>query len=264
MLRHILASFLAAVLLAAGLASARAAQIPIGVTGFNQDLVVGVGQTYGNPPLTATMDAGAGGFGGGVNTWYALGQNTSAPTTGLPMGQVVTSQSDPNTTLIFPTVSGSSPNALLIDSSNSGTLTLSTPAEYSTLALFGSTGSGTNTVSYTLHFAGGSTQTGTVTFPDWFGNSPVAYDANGRINGSGYDSVNSGNPNVYEEQLTSFVDPHLALDSISLSTSGGGHTGIFALSGTPVSVPEPNSLVLLGAGAMGCFLANRRRFFRRT
>ncbi len=142
-------------------------------------------------------------------------------------------------------------------------MTLATPAYYSTLSLFGSTGSGNNTVNYTLNFAHGSISGNTASFPDWFGGTPVAYDANGRINGTGYDNVNNGNPNVYQENLSFTYNPSLGpLDSISLSlNSGGGHTGIFALSGTFVAVPEPSSLTeLVIAGGLGLlFLLRRRR-----
>ncbi len=151
---------------------------------------------------------------------------------------------------------------LINSSSPTGIITLNTPEYLSTLSLFGSTGGGTNTVNYTLHFAGGSTQTGSLTFPDWFNNSPVAIAASGRVNENGFDSVGGGNPNVYQENIA-FTYTGLALDSISFSDAagGGGNTAIMALSGTFLGeVPEPSSVVALcGLGAMGLFFVARRR-----
>ena len=112
-----------------------------------------------------------------------------------------------------------------------------------------------------------------VTFPDWFNNGPVAIDANGRINGNNsYDSVNGGNPNVYQENLGSITSTS-GLTSITLSydttpgRNGGGHTDIVALSGTFVGqVPEPSSIIalvgLIGMGCIGLVVRhnNRRRF----
>jgi hypothetical protein len=238
---------------------ATATQIPIPVAGFNQDVVVSATDTY-PAGVTATMDSGVGATTG--NTWYGVGFNALAPTTGLPIGPV-TSESDPNTTLqLAPFGSGNvtSSNAVFLDAGNTtGALALSTPAVYSTLSLFGSTGNGTNIVNYTLNFADSSTQSGTLSFPDWFGNSPVAIDANGRVDQSGPEDVNSGNPNIYQENI-SFTPTGAALDSISLSyNSGPGNTAIFALSGTPVAVPEPASLVLFAIGAVGLLSIGHRR-----
>lgn len=260
MTKRTLAAILAASLLAMMVGLADGGQMPIAVSGFDQNMIVGVGQTFSGSGITATMD---GGTGLGGNTWYALGQNPDAATTGLPPG-TITSASDATIQLSLQPAGGD--NAVLINAGNTtGLLTLTSPAVYSALTLFGSTGNGANTVDYTLNFAGGSTQSGSVSFGDWFGGSPVAVDANGRISNTGYDAVNSGNPNIYEVPIT--FAPGLALDSISLtqdptngsgSGGGNGNTAIFALSGTPNPTPEPGSIILLVIGAAGLSVAGRR------
>src|SRR5207237_10863382 len=63
--------------------------------GFNQRMVVPVGTTFATSGITATMDGGTTLAG---NTWYELGQNAAAPTTGVPMDQQVTSQTNPQYT----------------------------------------------------------------------------------------------------------------------------------------------------------------------
>ena len=168
---------------------------PIAVTGWTENMIVGVGQTFANAGLTATMDNGAN-VGAGGNTWYALGQNTGSPSTGLPLAVQTASQFDPTTS--FSLQPAGQNNAILINGSQvtTGTLTLTTPANYAKLEVFGSSGGGANVVNYTLNFAGGSTQSGSLTFNDWFGGdaSPTAYNAGGRINAGGYDSVGGAIP----------------------------------------------------------------------
>ena len=63
-----------AVLSWADLAGAQA--IPLAGTGYNENVVVGVGETFSGAPITATVDGGTSKSG---NTWYQLGQNSVAP-----------------------------------------------------------------------------------------------------------------------------------------------------------------------------------------
>ena len=87
-------------------------------------------------------------------------------------------------------------------------------------------------MNYTLNFAGGSTQSGSLNFSDWFNNPNPAYTANGRINSGGYDSVNSGNPSIYELPIPITFTAGLTLDSVTFTyASGPANTGIFAISG---------------------------------
>src|SRR5204862_4318208 len=81
---------------------------------------------YGNA-VTASMDGGAAKTG---NTWYQLGKNTAAATTGLPNPGVVTSLADATASFLLQPYTGN--NAVLLDSTRtSATLTALAPAKYS-------------------------------------------------------------------------------------------------------------------------------------
>jgi autotransporter-associated beta strand protein len=211
---------------------AQVTNTPISVTGWDENMIVGVGQTYANAGLTATMDNGTN-VGAGGNTWYALGQYTASTTTGLPVGVVTTSQND-STSAFYIQPTGN--DALLINQSQvtSGTLTLADPGAYTTLEVFGSDGNGAQVVNYTLNFAGGSTQSGSLNFSDWFGNdgSSTAYNASGRISSAGYNAVGSPNPDIDEVSVPLTFSPGLVLTSVNFSySSGGANTAIVGISG---------------------------------
>jgi len=230
----------------------KADQIPIAVSGFNEHMVVN-NFNGGNPAVTATMDGGTTlvGF-----AWYRQGYNAGAPSTGLMSG-IQTSLADPTTQLLLQPFTGN--DTMLVDGTHGGTLSLTNPGRYSTLSFFASTGSAFATpsiINYTLHFADGSTLSGTFSAPDWFGNSPTAIIANGRTDatGSSFFDVNSGNPRIYQENI-GLIPSSSALTSIDLSLNNGlgsAHTAVFAVSGTAVTaVPEPAAIISLGLGAVG-------------
>jgi autotransporter-associated beta strand protein len=197
--------------------------------GFNQNMVVGVGSTFANSGITATMD---GGTTLGGNTWYQLGQNTNAPTTGVPMGTNVTSQTNPQFTYAMQPVGGR--NVLMLDNAggnSTGRFTLATPTTLNQISFLTSSGNGAGNVTATIHYSDGSAdQTGTFTSPDWFNGNPTALVANGRINAGGYNAVNSGNPQLYDGIITNPLAGS-PVSSIDLSWTGGTntHTAIFAM-----------------------------------
>jgi PEP-CTERM motif-containing protein len=245
---------LVAAALAPAVASAQLAPVPI--IGYNADVIVELGAPVNlHDAVTATMDAGAAENG---DTWYQLGFNASAPTTGLPAGSNVASQTGNGTFAIQPAVGN---NAVLLNSATpTTTLNLITPAPYSRLALYSSSGNGSGTLTYTLHFADGATETGTFTSPDWFNvTQNVAYVANGRVepNDRSFDAVNSGNPRVYE-QAFNVTNTGANLTGMDLRWTGSAantNTAILGVSG--VAVPEPAALGLLGICGLGLLVRRR-------
>ena len=248
-------SIVAALTLFPSLAFAQLAPVPI--TGYNHDVIVEVGAGDLLNAVTATMDAGTAKTG---DTWYQQGFNATAPTTGLPIGSNITSQTGHGTFRLQPAAGN---NAILLNAaSNTATVNLTTPAAYPHLAFYSSSGNGVGTLNYTLNFVGGATQTGTFTSPDWFFvNENIAYVANGRVQPSdeSFDAVNSGNPRVYE-QLITVNNPSALLSGITLNWTGStanANTAILALSGG--LVPEPTTLAFAAITCLGLLSRRPRR-----
>ena len=127
-------------------------------------------------------------------------------------------------------------NAILLAGDGNGattaTFTLSQSGYYNSLSFLAADGNGAANVGVTLNYAGGGTYSTTVHVADWFNGSPVAITANGRISSGGYDSVNSGNPNLYYNDLIGLPSTN-KLQSITFNFGGGGgtHTMIMGVSG---------------------------------
>lgn len=229
----------------------------VSATGFNRDMIVEIG---GNATaVNATFDGGWGGIGDGsaLNTAFFQQGAVSDSTRGLVAG-VRTSSSDANTT--FSLQSFNSNNALYLDHGDhtSGTLTFTTPRAYRQLAVFSSSGGGSPTVGYTIHYADSTTQTGSFTSKDWFGGGDtVAVNEKGRVY---YDSAWTLDPNteslvslgasIYQASITGF-DSSKTIASIDFAATSDNtaKTAIFAISGT--SVPEPGTLLMSLCCAIG-------------
>jgi len=228
-----------------------AAMIPLGATGWNQDIVIGAGETAAD--RTATMDGGAG---GGANTWYGIGFNAGAPTTGLPT--VLTTSQTSGADLSFQLQPFDTSNAVL----DGGNLALTSPTPLARLALIGSVGAGsTPSLSVQVNFADSSSETFNIgnggIGGDWFNNSPIAFTASGRINvdSGGFDNVNNANPRLYESILT-LANQTSNVVSVDITESDNGHLAVMAISGE--AIPEP-SVSLLGLLALGATALRRRR-----
>jgi uncharacterized protein (TIGR03118 family) len=184
--------------------------------------------------VTATMDGGTAKTG---NTWYELGAYAAEPTTGLKTG-LVTSQTDTNSTYQIQPAVGM--NSFMLDATFlTGTITLETPVALHGFSLAGSDGNGSAPLVPTLHFTDGSSDTlAPVIFGDWFGNTPIVYTTDGRINvdppNADDQTPTSGNPRVLAANVTNSVaDAAKTISSISFAWKGSGdaRTCIFGLSG---------------------------------
>src|ERR1019366_10794475 len=197
-----------------------------------------------------TMDSGTDLSNPGQTTYYTLGYNGGAPATGLPMGTTLGSQYDPNTTYRFQPVAAIH-NVALLDWQHglpSTTLTLTSPAAYTTLSFWGP--SGDPLLHYAINFVGGHSETNSLNIKNWFDASgPIAMSADGRVTiGGTFDQVGNLNGTlVFQNNLTVLdqIDP---ISSVTLFLTGDSNnrTAIFALSGE--LVPEPSTILLLALG----------------
>jgi hypothetical protein len=226
-------------------AQAQFAPIPLTAESYNYDVVVEKeGPHPFVPATTASMDGGTNNAGA---TWYEIGYNLDSPDTGIPVaGSTVVSETAADHSYQLP-ASYTAKNALLIDHAfTNGTLTVTTPAAYSGISLLASAANGAVVLNYTLHFSDGSTETGTVTAPDWFGATPVAITAHGRVVAlsGGFQNVGEANPRLYSVDIT-VTNSSKVLNSIELGFNSGGangRVGVFAVSAstggefTPIAV----------------------------
>ncbi len=224
--------------------------VSIPATGWNNDIIYGGGEL--GQGISGSMDNGPGFFGA---NWYGIGRNTSALTTGLPIGPTVSASTPADLSFELQPFAGAS-NAVLLNATQSGLLTLTTPMPYFRLALIGSTGNGTANDTIVVNYADGSSEIfgGGAINQDWFFNTTnVAFIAQGRTtsnDGLSFDNVNNNQPRLYQEIYT-LSNTLSDVVSVGITNNGGGHSAIMAISGE--AVPEPTSALLMmaGLGALG-------------
>jgi hypothetical protein len=223
------------------------------------------------------------GFDPGLGAWYENG--TAGLNNGLPAGKNFTSQitnSVTGTSTAFHLQPAGGPNVLKMGDITqhpvitSCTLSLATPARYSSLAILATSGFGSGTL--TLNFTDGSTS-GPYSYdaPDWniFVGNDMAKVAlgpvgrNGDVGSNGLGFVFDGAPDyvMYETDLNLTAQglDGKVLQSITFTSASNppdpfAITGVFAVSGVGVgqAVPEPTTLTLRGLGALGLAVCRRR------
>ncbi len=238
---------------------------PILGTGYNADIVVEATAPrlwltdYEPPatlPVTATMDKGTNmdrttWAEDGAETWFEQGYYVRSNVFGLPHpGTTFASVSQPDH---FYTMAPDYAvnNATFIDESNTtATIALATPAAYSALSFLGSSGGGACQAQLVVNFDDSTTETHGITIPDWFGGSPTAWVANGRIdcNWGTLDNIDSGDPRLYSVDVV-LVNTAKLISSLGLTYTSGGRGAIFALSATagavaPLITNQPVSLTV--------------------
>lgn len=209
---------------------------------------------------TATMDGGTNNTG---QTWYERGFDAFRPTTGIPpAGATFTAEADANRSFKMPPSYTDANNALVVYSQLSGSLAVSTPAAFTTLSVLSGSAGGAATVNYTIHYAGGGTQAGTLGVLDWFNNTPIAVTANGRVNTDNgrIGDTYSGNPRLTYGDI-GLTDTVNAVTSIDFTSTSGNRAAIFAVSGstdgttfTPVDVTGFNRDIVIESSVIpsGC------------
>jgi hypothetical protein len=225
--------------------------VPLASSSFNYDIVVE--RTAPSPigrATTASMDAGTN------NTdasWYEIGFNTAAPTTGLPAaGSTFASAAAANHQYTM-APNYTTNNAMLIDGIvTNGTWTVTTPVAYTNLSFLTSGGHNGRTIAVLIHHQDGTTERSTFSSPDWFNGTSPAVTANGRVNVQTFllDSVSSGNPRLYSRDISviNTTSPIISIDFTNASPAGG-NVGIFAVSGTTPSSPNWTPIAVTGYNA---------------
>lgn len=270
MKRQVWAASCAALAIALLTSSAIAQVSPIDATGWNHDMVLDNGSMSYDMSIDGTMD---GGFGQIENwTWVEAGTypiwNGSMGVTQSIGGLVAGTHNSLTGNGTFEFQPFDQNNVIGLDGGTSGTLTLTTPGQYSSIALYGASGFGSKSATVTLTFDDMSTSdyfvaNGTGIGTDWFNtNADVAYAVGNRASNKseeGYTILfHQQNDAIHlnESYFTlSPADAAKVLTSVMITNTGGDRMAVFALSGE--LVPEPATLFLLGAGA--CMFIRRRR-----
>jgi hypothetical protein len=221
-----------------------AAQSPIAVTGFNQDVIADSFPSQNS--TSSSLDS---------QNYVILG--SSLPATGL-----ITASGAGSFQLAAQTAS----NALVLDQNATQTLTLSTPRAYDSLTLLGLATEGSQPATVVVTFSDATTQTATVTVRDWALGPVVAeFSRVSRLDdqtetGFGFQSATITLDAANRSKLVSSV-------SITNSTAKpAAKVSIFAVSGsTPPVAPVPTlsewALILFGlvlAGGAALYIQRQR------
>ena len=254
-------------------------EVGTGTLNINGGTITGSGVFYVNSggiavpnPAVITATAGHGPYLGDY-TYFEQGYYTPDASKGIPAaGSTVNNGALDHSYTLAP--SYTAPNAVVLDTAvNSATITLATPTVCSGLSFLCSAGNGPATNNYTVHYASGADDTGTLIVEDWFfPQAPQAekevLDGNGRVDGLGLNfqittpvSGYAGNPPyLWSLDSASLVNTDKVV-SIHLTFVGGGgqySTATFmGVSGqatvdgpfTPLAISGYNADVVVEAGA---------------
>jgi hypothetical protein len=164
-----------------------------------------------------------------------------------PSGSTFTSLANPAVTFQLQPYNAN--NVIMLPAQGTGSITvpLADPGQFSTLNFLADSVNGGSSFSAQLNFADGSTATAAFNVSDWFGSSPPALVAGGRIVRAVGASVSlsAGDPRMYELDYTlSPTNEVKTLDSITLTQTGStksgsgivSRVGLFALSGIGITL----------------------------
>jgi len=237
------------VLMLALFASARSAAqtyTPVGISGFNNDVVAESG-TSSTAVTTTDLDL----------SFYLLYSASFAAANGISGGMTDngTITSGTRTYQLAPYDGNNglylSASAVVANTDSTGTLALDTPAAFNKISLLLFSTEGDSRLSITLHFTDGTTATGaSASIQDWFDGTNAVYSGFGRIArqaGPPYtvDGLSGGNPRFYSLDIPmSCSNQSRLLDSVTVryisgtSTLTSSRAVILALSGVPYSPVE--------------------------
>jgi len=244
----------------------RAGYYPLAVTtsSYNADVIVEKSATPAVVPggyTTASMDGGSANNG---NAWCEMGLYTSDGTVGLPpAGTTIVDLTFSDHSYTF-APSWKANNAIMLDAtsySNLYTFTLTTPATYGQLCFLTSGGNGGCVFQWTAHHVDGTKEMGQQPSADWFNGANYAFIANARSDAQTFalNNYDSNNPRLYGKNVTlaNTTSPVTSIDLQYVSSAGGAHTCIMAVSGqapgggnfNPIAVTGYNADIVVEAAA---------------
>lgn len=208
---------------------------PLAVTGYDQDVIAETMPAIAN--TTMALD-------GSDYVLYSAAYGALFPTgRGLPDNGTIASA-----TRAYQLQSAASANAIVLAATDSRTLTLATPASFSSLSLLGFSTEGSSTASVTLHFVDAqSTTLMTGNVPDWFNSAGAViagFDRTGRSSNSpDYDATN---PRMYPLDVAlSCADQARQVSAITVANTTAPNTttrvAVFAVAGANDSTVAPVS-----------------------
>ncbi|CAN5198166.1 hypothetical protein BH11PLA2_BH11PLA2_37550 [soil metagenome] len=245
----------------AGVSLAYRQLLPVPTTGYNRDVIYGVGEGS-NSPFRSQADLKATiGFDIPNNQIY-YSQGVSGPTnstTGLPRNLAINSLVGGGSTFIMQPYNAN--NVLFLTAGSTSTLGIGSPGSFRSINLLTASTNGASAFTATLNFQDGtSTLVSGLSSPDWFngtaglaagGTAPNGLDRYNFIT-NGFDN-NTTNPRLYQVGITlSAADSLKVLTSVTLASQAAGSTafGVFALNGTTSGAPatvSPGNAVLITA-----------------
>lgn len=228
---------------------------PVAISGYNADVVVEKSLPVCPNALTnattVTMDQGTNDVTinyNQANTFYEVGYYKAQPFSGFPAaGSTITSLSLTNNHYLMP-ASYTANDCIFVDVNHtSANMTIASPQTYSALSFLSCDGNGVATNQAIMQYADGTSETNTFLSQDWFGNTPVAYYANGRmdlktraINNDPGRAGTPNNPRLYEAQFalgnTGSPVTNILLRYLN-PTNSATRVYIFAVSATAGAVP---------------------------
>ena len=214
---------------------------PIAVTGFNLDAVA---EAYPNS-LATTTQALDQVVAGGNSVMYTVAFATAGAFSG---GGLPNSGAIVNGLKSYQLMPYTANNALFAPASSSNTLTLGTPASYSSVSFLVFSTEGSSSINLVINYTDlTSTNAGTFTVQDWFGGSGAVISGIGRCkrvaSGVTYDGLPT-NPRLYGIDVNlACANQQKLISSISVngvtSNPAGGGGYILAMSGVTANVTPP-------------------------
>ena len=237
-----------------------------GTIAGNGNFAVNLGTTATPVGVNATVGAG---LSEGDFTWFEQGFNAGNPSAGLPAaGTTIVSLSQADHSYNLPPNYATNNAVLLATNLTTATITLQPSTLSSGLSFLLTSGNGSSTVNYTVHHADASTETGSLTVPDWFGpgSAQEVMAVGARVDALGSNFQFPGPANGFSGNapylwsldiaITGTASPVTSID-LTFGSVGNSVTTILGVSSqatvggafTPVAITGFNKDVIFEAGA---------------